>query len=98
MNSDRPHRALLLAAVLLLVAACSPERDEATLFAPQDVGILVVDAVLIVGANLLGRTLAKALADGGRRVRIAGRPDVQLVKGVGIDHKAYYRRGSNFFL
>ncbi len=27
--------------------------------------------VLVVGANLLGRTLAKALADGGRRVRVA---------------------------
>jgi hypothetical protein len=51
LNSDRPHRALLLAAALLLVAACSPERDEATLFAPQDVGILVVDAVLIVGQS-----------------------------------------------
>jgi len=34
------------------LSACTPERDPATLFAPDDVGTLVVNGVLIVGEPL----------------------------------------------
>ena len=37
---------------VLLVAACSTERDPETLFAPDAVGVLVVEAVLIVDQPL----------------------------------------------
>ena len=46
----------------LLLAACSTERDQADFFAPGDVDVLVVEAVLIVGQDFptirLSRTLA----------------------------------------
>jgi len=34
------------------LAACSPDRDESSLFAPGDVGVPVVDALLVVDAPL----------------------------------------------
>ena len=56
----------MLAAVTLsllaFVAACTPERDESSLYAPQDIGVLVIDAVLVVDETepliRLSRTLA----------------------------------------
>lgn len=39
-------------ALVMGLAACSPDRDPATLFAPDAVGVLVVDAVLIVDQPL----------------------------------------------
>ena len=52
--------ALLL--LLTMTAACSTERDPSDFFAPQDVDVLVIDAVLIVGQThplvRLSRTLA----------------------------------------
>jgi hypothetical protein len=48
--------------LLLATSACTPERDQSELFAPQDIGILVVDAVLVVDeSNPLVR-LSKTLA------------------------------------
>ena len=45
----------------MVLSACSPERDPSTLYAPEAVGVLVVDAVLIVDQPLpvirLSRTL-----------------------------------------
>lgn len=41
-----------MAAALTGATACSPDRDPATLFAPEAVGVLVVDAVLIVDQPL----------------------------------------------
>ena len=67
MSSDFHIRSLsfktiLLTSVALLVTGCTPERDQDELFAPQGVGVLVVDAVLIVDqplpALLLSRTVA----------------------------------------
>jgi len=52
LSSDRPIRIAALLAALLALVACSPERDESTLFAPQDVDVLVIDAVLIVDQPL----------------------------------------------
>jgi len=47
---------------MLALAACTPERDQSELFAPQDVDLLVIDAVLLVGQEYpvirLTRTLA----------------------------------------
>jgi hypothetical protein len=56
-------RALLICLVLLFaLAACSTDRDRSDLFAPDEVGILVVDATMIVGERfpvlLLSRTLS----------------------------------------
>lgn len=63
ISRGRPH---LLAALLLLaggiLTACTPNRDPDTLFAPDAVGVLVIDAALIVDQPLprirLSRTLA----------------------------------------
>ena len=54
MNSRTRHAALaaVLAALLTTLAACGTDRDPATLFAPEAVGVLVVDAVLIVDQPL----------------------------------------------
>ena len=47
---------------MILTAACTPERDRSELFAPGDVDVLVIDAVLTVGQGYpvirLSRTLA----------------------------------------
>ena len=52
--------ALLLVATL--VAGCTPERDPANFFSPEEVDVLVIDAILIVGEPMpflrLSRTLA----------------------------------------
>lgn len=58
----KPWRPILGLLVLLMVAACTPERDESELFAPEFLDVLVVDATLIVGRPhptvKLSRTLA----------------------------------------
>jgi hypothetical protein len=55
-----------LFAVLAGVAACTPERDQSELFAPEFLDVLVVDAVLIVDQEYplikLSRTLAPDVA------------------------------------
>jgi hypothetical protein len=59
---NRIRQVLLLAALLTVTTGCTPEREQGELFAPGDVGVLVVDTVLIVGRNhptvKLSRTLA----------------------------------------
>lgn len=51
-----------LLVLLMTAGACTPEREQSELFAPQDIGILVVDVVLIVDETgpyiRLSRTLA----------------------------------------
>jgi Domain of unknown function (DUF4249) len=37
-----------LVSLLILTAACTPERDESTLFSPEGINMLVVESVLIV--------------------------------------------------
>lgn len=54
----RPWPTFLL---LALLGACSPDRDPATLFAPEAVGVLVVDAVLIVDQPLSPLWLTRTL-------------------------------------
>jgi hypothetical protein len=53
---------IALLTLLIAVAACTPERDQSELFAPEFLDILVIDAVLIVGQEypivILSRTLA----------------------------------------
>lgn len=55
-------RHVVIFVVLLVLAGCTTDRDPGDLFAPNEVGILVVDATLIVGDTyprvLLSRTLA----------------------------------------
>ncbi len=53
-----------LAASLLLAAltACSPDRNESSLFAPESIGLLVVDAVLIVDQPVPEIRLTRTLA------------------------------------
>ena len=62
MISRLLHTVVLLAAAVAGLAGCDAERDEATLFAPESVGVLVVDGTLIVGEGLpvirLSRTQA----------------------------------------
>ena len=62
MISRLLHTVVLLAAAVAGLAGCAAERDEATLFAPESVGVLVVDGTLIVGEGLpvirLSRTQA----------------------------------------
>lgn len=66
MNSRnfKKYAATVLVLGLLVAGStgCTPERDQESLFAPQDVGILVIDAVLMVGQTApvvkLSRTLA----------------------------------------
>ena len=54
MNSERKHLRRLVAwlPLILLLAACDPQRDPASLFAPLDVDVPVVDGVLVVGKPL----------------------------------------------
>ncbi len=55
-------RGLILSAMASALLGCTPERDPNTLFAPEGIGILVIDAVLIVDQPQplikLSRTLA----------------------------------------
>jgi hypothetical protein len=59
--SNRHSVVIVLATVAVVLAGCSPDRDPATLFAPDAVNVLVIDAVLIVDQQLpvirLSRTL-----------------------------------------
>lgn len=48
--------------LLVLATGCTPERDSATLFAPEAVGVLVIDATLIVGEPLPALRLTRTLA------------------------------------
>jgi len=48
----RIMRPTQLAALALVVGACSADRDPGELFGPEESGLLVVDAVLIVGQPL----------------------------------------------
>ena len=58
--------ALVAAAILaaLPLAGCSPERDPNELFAPEDIGRLVVDGRLIVGERLPAIRLSRTQAPG----------------------------------
>lgn len=49
-------------AAILVVSGCTPERDPNDLFAPQGVGVLVIDAVLIVEQPLPALRLSRTLA------------------------------------
>ena len=53
---------MALLTLLTAVTACTPERDQSELFAPEFLDILVIDAVLIVDQEYplikLSRTLA----------------------------------------
>ena len=51
MLSSRATLTVMLA-VSIVLAACSPERDPESLYAPAGVGELVVDMVLIVDERL----------------------------------------------
>lgn len=62
MNSRRREIWLVLTLGLALTSGCTPERDPATLFAPEAVGVLVVDATLIVGEPLPALRLTRTLA------------------------------------
>jgi hypothetical protein len=53
---------IMLAAGLLASAGCTPDRDEATLFAPEAVGVPVVDMVLIVDQPLPPLRLSRTQA------------------------------------
>lgn len=79
----------MLLITLLVVSACTPQREQSELFAPQDVDVLVVDAVLIVGREhptvKLSRTLApltpytqQAAAEAGATISITGNGDTVL--------------------
>lgn len=63
MNSRirRRLRPLPVFLLLALLGACSPERDPSTLFAPDAVGVLVVDAVLMVDQPLPTLWLTRTL-------------------------------------
>jgi hypothetical protein len=64
----------------MIVAGCSAERDKASLFAPQEVGILVVDALLIVDKPLPGLFVRETVAPDERYFRDrAGVTDAQVV-------------------
>ncbi|MBD3220560.1 DUF4249 family protein [bacterium] len=52
LNSDRVRWTWFALGCLLLVAACSPERDENSLFVPADIDVPVVDGLLVVGKSL----------------------------------------------
>jgi hypothetical protein len=52
----------LVALVCAVAIGCSTSRDPASLFVPQDVGTLVVDAVLIVGRPAPRVTVTRALS------------------------------------
>ena len=54
MNFERKKlwSASAVLGALWFVSACTPERDPATLFAPEAVGVVVVNATLIVGESL----------------------------------------------
>ena len=54
--------ALCLVFFCVLLAACTPNRDPESFFAPDDVGKLVVDAVLISGKALPHITVTRALS------------------------------------
>ena len=55
---------MLLTAAFAILAACSTDRDPNDLFAPGDVGTIVVDAALIVDEPLPGIFLTRALSPG----------------------------------
>ena len=63
---------MALLTLLTAVAACTPERDQSELFAPEFLDILVIDAVLIVGQEIPSREIEPdsgsgcALQPGGR--------------------------------
>ena len=54
MSSEckRLRRAVAWLPLIVLLAACDPQRDPATLFAPEDVDVPVVDCLLVVGQPL----------------------------------------------
>ena len=109
MSSDRrtnrwPRAAWLLLAPLLALAACTPERDPATLFAPEGVDVPVVDAVLVVvdaaGAEHLILASLEFQEGSARRVfeRVGADPDrfrdavvaqyAAALRSIGIDEDA----------
>ncbi len=91
--------------LILAASGCTPERDPATLFAPDAVDVLVIDATLIVGESLpnvrLTRTLApnvpftlKAAHETGAAMEITGPAGVvayrEFTGSVGDSYVAYY--------
>jgi hypothetical protein len=58
----RPLPTTLLVLLVVLVAGCSPDRDEASLFAPGDIDVPVVDALLLVDAPLPDIRLTRTIA------------------------------------
>jgi hypothetical protein len=51
---------ITVSVLALLLAGCAADRDPATLFAPDDVGTLVVDGLLMVGEPLTEIRLSRA--------------------------------------
>lgn len=95
MNSRKLLRGWLgcgaLACGLLFVPACTPERDQADLFAPEGVGALVIDAVLIVDQGFpvvkLSRTLAPNVPFDPEAAAVGGASISIVVDGFPIDYQ-----------
>jgi len=51
---------ITVSALAFIIAGCAADRDPATLFAPDDVGTLVVDGMLLVGEPLTEIRLSRA--------------------------------------
>ena len=97
MSSDRLIRTAALLVALFALAACSPERDESSLFSPQDVDVLVIDAVLMVGQPLPSLWLTRTLPpDVPYTLELAGESGATIViTGGGVTVPYYYRANTS---